>query len=174
MTHRLKKEVCCVLNFWRPDSNLIISSRLQIIPTFIILSTGCYSTSFVAYYKYKFILRVEDIFIDILCTQLNILSNCRFLYSCKWQIKPFLPNKSNVIYSWFIMLQSQDQQGLRVEDIFIGKLFLCVTFEIHEIENRLSRYVSTRALTLTKTIIFRRYMCDWSLAKIIRNYKLEK
>ena len=85
MTHRLKKEVCCVLNFWRPDSNLIISSRLQIIPTFIILSTGCYSTSFV-------------VFIDILCTQLNILSNCRFLYSCKWQIKPFLPNKSSVIY----------------------------------------------------------------------------
>ena len=98
MTHRLKKEVCCVLNFWRPDSNLIISSRLQIIPTFIILSTGCYSTSFVAYYKYRFILRVEDIFIDILCTQFNTLSNCRFLYSCKWQIKPFLPNKSSVIY----------------------------------------------------------------------------
>ena len=72
------------------------------------------------------------------------------------------------------MLQSQDQQGLRVEDIFIGNIFLCVTFEIHEIENRLSRYVSTRALTLTKTIIFRRYMCDWSLAKIkiIRKYKL--
>ena len=64
------------------------------------------------------------------------------------------------------MLQIQDQQGLRVEDIFIGKLFLCVTFEIHEIENRLSRYVSNHALTLTKTIIFRRYMCDWSLAKI--------
>ena len=64
------------------------------------------------------------------------------------------------------MLRSQDQQGLRVEDIFIGKKILCVTFEIHEIENRLSRYVSTRALTLTKTIIFRRYMCDWLLAKI--------
>ena len=52
------------------------------------------------------------------------------------------------------MLQSQDQQGLRVEDIFIGKLFLCVTFEIHEIENRLSRYVSTRALTLVKNNYF--------------------
>ena len=54
------------------------------------------------------------------------------------------------------MLQSQDQQGLRVEDIFIGKLFLCVTFEIHEIENRLSRYVSTRALTLTKNNYFQK------------------